>query len=87
MLGALRLGSIGFSRVIKLNAREDTRIARAVVRILPHGRELRFTVGDVLMLSKLYRTEEDVRELGVMSTGTLQNFEGRGWTLDPSRKR
>lgn len=58
---------------------KDARIAEAVVRIYPHGRELRVTVGGVLFWSRLYRDGEDSRPLGEMATGCRQDFLRFGW--------
>jgi hypothetical protein len=59
---------------------KDTCNAQAVVRLLPHGRELRVTVNGDLMWSRLFRDDEDGHELGRMSDGCRVNFERVGWT-------
>jgi len=40
------------------------------------------SVGDQLVVSRLFRDDEGGRKIGSHSTGTLQNFLGHGWTQD-----
>jgi hypothetical protein len=64
----------------------DTRWTEARIRDVPHGHELRFVIdgegrSTELMQSVVYRSGES-DELATMSTGTLQNFIGHGWSLN-----
>ena len=60
---------------------KDGKTAEARVRVFPHGRELTVTVSDTRFWSKLFRQDEDSRELGAMATGCRQHFESHGWRL------
>jgi hypothetical protein len=64
---------------------KDTRWAEARLRHVPHGSELRFVVGGVGRADELMQSTAYARgaqhELADMSRGTLQNFQGHGWTL------
>ena len=62
---------------------KDRRVAEARLRVLAHAREFRVTVGDTLVVSRLFRGDEDVWELGDESAGALDRFLGHGWTHAP----
>jgi hypothetical protein len=62
---------------------KDRRVAEARLRVLAHAREFRVTVGDILVVSRLFRGDEDVWELGDESAGALDRFLGHGWTHAP----
>jgi hypothetical protein len=62
--------------------RKDIREARALVRVMPHGRELRCFVGDQLAWSRLFRDHDDSRALGEMAEGACVLFEDHGWVRD-----
>jgi hypothetical protein len=63
---------------------KDTRNAQSVVRVIPHGRELIVTVKGDLVWSRLFRPDEDVRELTRMADGCRVDFERVGWVRDVS---
>ena len=55
---------------------QDTRYAEARVRLMAHGKALRVSVGDQLVVSRLFRDDEGGRKLGVESEGTLGTSSG-----------
>jgi hypothetical protein len=59
--------------------RKDGREARAVVRSVGHGKELRIYVGDDMRWSRLYRQHDGTEALLEMSHTTLAAYEARGW--------
>jgi hypothetical protein len=85
MIGRVSVGfgeptaAIPPTEILLWTVTKNVRRARAVVRVYPHGRELRVSVEDTLMWSRLYRDHEDSRELGQMAAGTLADFERVGW--------
>ena len=62
--------------------RKDGREARAVVRSVGHGKELRIYVGDDMRWSRLYRQHKGTDALLEMSQTTLAAYEARGWTRE-----
>lgn len=57
---------------------KDGRVAEATIRTLPHGDEIRITVGDQFLPSSFFRADPDGLE--AFSTGIKQTFEHKGWT-------
>jgi hypothetical protein len=55
------------------------RMAQAVIRLLPGGRELRVYVGQELAWARLFHDHEDSRVLGEMADGCLADFRRTGW--------
>jgi len=60
-----------------------SRYAEARVRVWRHGRELRVTVDDTLVFSRLFHPHEHAGEFEAIANGTRMNFERVGWTTDP----
>jgi hypothetical protein len=60
----------------------DVREARAIVRAMAHGRELRVYVGQELAWSRLYQPHEGSHALLELSKSTRGRFEAYGWTRD-----
>ena len=63
--------------------RKDERVARAIIRIYPHGRELVTMLNDDLVFSRLYRDDEDNSALADMAEGARVAFVAKGWVQDP----
>jgi len=61
---------------------KDGREARAVVRSMSHGRELRIYIGDDLRGSRLFPPHEGGQPVLDASNTTLAAFQARGWVRD-----
>ena len=60
--------------------RRGFRVTRAVVRLFPHGRELRLLVGEELAWSRLFRDDAQGPTLNTFAEHALRTFTSCGWT-------